>query len=273
MENFINAKSSSEILARELGNRIDANPSYSQRAFARDIGISPGRLSEIINGHQGLSRTSGEKICAHLGYNPTETDLFCDYVDMDSARDLRKKQRARKRVQRWQKSNTDPLVRNKSLSLVSEWQNLAVLEFLRIEPTANARRIATSICIDYNQAKTSLEKLKSLGLIEEDDGKVTVQNSSTSSEEPSNFIRSFHTQILDKAKRALIEQSMEERNFRSAVVAIDAKRKDEFKQRLTDLFNEFCDEADQHKDPNQIYAVSMNLFKISNSQLGVKDED
>ena len=56
------------LLKSELASRTNQNPNYSLRAFARDLDLAPSRLSEVLNGKQGLSTQAAEKIAKTLGY-------------------------------------------------------------------------------------------------------------------------------------------------------------------------------------------------------------
>ncbi len=67
-----------------------SNPRYSLRAFARDIGISPSRLSAILKGRQGLSESSASRIAAKLGWEGEAAERF---VLMVLAADSRSKGR------------------------------------------------------------------------------------------------------------------------------------------------------------------------------------
>ena len=44
-----------EFLRRELTRRVQRNPAYSLRAFARDIRVSPSTLSEALRGRFDFS--------------------------------------------------------------------------------------------------------------------------------------------------------------------------------------------------------------------------
>ena len=47
-----------DILSDQFNVRRKVNARYSLRAFARDMSISPSRLSEVISGKGDLSRES-----------------------------------------------------------------------------------------------------------------------------------------------------------------------------------------------------------------------
>src|SRR4051794_12712496 len=61
-----------EFLAAELARRIGANPRYSQRAFAKALGLSPGELSEILRGKRPLSAKHALQIARALGLSEAE---------------------------------------------------------------------------------------------------------------------------------------------------------------------------------------------------------
>ena len=55
-----------DILKAELEKRQRANARYSLRAFARDLGVSPSNLSEILQRKAGLSRIKAQEIAKKL---------------------------------------------------------------------------------------------------------------------------------------------------------------------------------------------------------------
>lgn len=86
------------ILRSELAERCKHNPNYSLRAFARDLGIAPSRVSEILSGKQGLSRKAALSIAERLGLSTEEAEAFADLVDCRHCRTLDGRERARRRL-------------------------------------------------------------------------------------------------------------------------------------------------------------------------------
>lgn len=70
----------------EFKRRVEKNSSYSQNAFARDLGISPSRLSEILRGKQGLSLRWAITIAENLHLSKEESEHFCNLVMSKHAR-------------------------------------------------------------------------------------------------------------------------------------------------------------------------------------------
>src|SRR2546430_13739191 len=67
------------VLRKELESRCRTSPRYSLRAFARDLKISPSRLSEILSGKQGLSRAAarGIRSAEHTSELQSQSNLVC----------------------------------------------------------------------------------------------------------------------------------------------------------------------------------------------------
>lgn len=74
--NVFQHKEYKEFLRDRFGERCAAISSYSLRRFAIDLGVSVSRLSEILNGPQGLSNRTAEKIATRLNLNPDESRMF-----------------------------------------------------------------------------------------------------------------------------------------------------------------------------------------------------
>ncbi len=65
-----------QVLERELRARVARNPRYSIRAFARDLGISPASLSQILRGIQIPSVRIADRIVRTLGLSDHEAAEF-----------------------------------------------------------------------------------------------------------------------------------------------------------------------------------------------------
>src|SRR4051794_24183987 len=88
-----------KFLRLELKSRKQHNLAYSQRAFARDLGIAAHRLSEILQGKQGLSAASGAKIADRLGLSSDEKSYFLDLIRLRHARSNSEKEEAKARLE------------------------------------------------------------------------------------------------------------------------------------------------------------------------------
>lgn len=71
------------ILQQTLVAKQKKNSRYSLRAFARDLRVSPSFLSEVLNGKYGISRQLARQIAERLGFDPRESDHFCELADLE----------------------------------------------------------------------------------------------------------------------------------------------------------------------------------------------
>lgn len=69
-----------EVLMEKFEQKKKNNPSFSLRAFARFLEMSPSKLSQILNSKQGLTIPYAEKICQKLNLSEQEKNWFCDSV-------------------------------------------------------------------------------------------------------------------------------------------------------------------------------------------------
>jgi hypothetical protein len=67
-------------LTSELDRRKAKNPRYSLRAFARDLGMTPAALSNVLSGRRNLSVDASIEIAEKLGYSPENVRKFAKAV-------------------------------------------------------------------------------------------------------------------------------------------------------------------------------------------------
>lgn len=96
-----------KFLRDELKRRHQRNPSYSLRAFARDLKLSASRLCEVLNGHGTLSRMSAVKLAETMGLNDAEAAYFVDLVDQENPRSATRRDEAAARVASFRRSGRE----------------------------------------------------------------------------------------------------------------------------------------------------------------------
>ena len=89
-----------EEIQAALDRRKKRNAGYSLRAFARDLGISPSLLNEVLQGKHGLSQANARKIANRLGYPSEAVSRFCDRVAVEHARKASDREAAAERLAR-----------------------------------------------------------------------------------------------------------------------------------------------------------------------------
>jgi uncharacterized protein (TIGR02147 family) len=256
-----------EKLRSELNQRSQVNPHYSLRAFARDLGVTPSWLSEFLNGKKGLSVAQARKIVQRLDLSDNEAEVFLLSVRATHARDHRERLSAQAEVrQRLDERRDVKFVNLEIQRTVNSWYHLALLELTELEgfkssPSWIARRLRLPLVL----VKRALADLERAGLLARVNGvyRATSAETETTYDIPSEDIRQFHVQMLDRAKQALFDQSVFEREFSSMTFSFDMQDLPRAKTFLRQLARQFIEEFYRPlAKKNSIYQMSLQLFRL-----------
>jgi plasmid maintenance system antidote protein VapI len=75
---------SAEILRDVLEQKLKANSSYSSRAFARDLGVSPTYVSFLLNGKKKLTIKRALSVSQILKMTESQARVFLKSVVLES---------------------------------------------------------------------------------------------------------------------------------------------------------------------------------------------
>lgn len=256
---IFNYESLQAFLADELQRRVKTNARYSLRSFARTLRLSPGALSEILRGRRDVSLKAIPYIAQSIGLNAAEAKHL-----------LYLAQKAKAEKEGVGKINQTPPSTQKFLSedlfnLIAEWHHFAILNLLDCDEFEwRASWFAQRLGLTKLQAQIAMDLLLRMGLVVKERGKYrgAMERLHSSSEIPSQAIRSYHRQILEKALAALETQGLNERDFSGCGFAIDpthlsALKKDisEFQDRLVAKYSRGC--------KSEVYFLEMALFRLT----------
>jgi len=252
-----------DILKRVFASRAARNGSYSLRAFARDIGLSPASLSLVLNQEQGLSRVSAQRIGERLGLSEGERELLCDLVESEHARGRKQRELAQIRLRKHDIAGTT--LQLEVFQVMSDWYHFAILELTMVQGfESSAKWIGQALGIGEKVAALAIERLLKLEMLEEVDGilRQTTGFLATPSGIPSDALKKFHQQILRKAEEALYCQSVDERDFAAVVFPLRSADLPWAKQRLKEFRREIMARLEAAPDKDQIYCFSTQLFGL-----------
>ena len=247
--------------------RVQHNGNYSLRAFARDLGVSSSRLSDVMKGHKGLSVDSGTAIAQKLGLDLTETRFFCDLITAQHARTPAARTMAATRVQGASAMKDYTVLKDDEFSLIGYWYHLAILELISQTRELSIEDIAKKLQLKTILVEEAMDRLHRLKLVETlADGSFvkTVAGVTTTNNIPSEAIRSHHQQLIEKSIEALSTQDVKERDFTSITVAFDRSRMAEAKALIERFKSDFLalTEASGSAKPD-VYALGIQLFNLT----------
>lgn len=110
----------SEFLKAEYKKRKSRNGSYSLRAFARDLGLSPSRLCEVLQGNCGVSERTIETVASRLKLTSGARSHLKDLVIVETARDGKTREAACARILAAHRvrADSEPMTLNETHSVV-----------------------------------------------------------------------------------------------------------------------------------------------------------
>lgn len=199
----------------EFENRRIRNPSYSLRAFARDLKTSPSRLSEAINGKRGISNELAHEFVRALGLSGTDAEIFLLSVEAEHSRSQKQKKIAQEKLkQTLEASEVTP----KTFTIV-DWVADALLKMNERESVAeNIEMAAVKLGVPKFMATESLRFLTRLGFIAGSKKfKTYLQNRGEGRK-----LNVDYTQVLEQAHKAYVG-SVSDNHFNHQVFLLEKK--------------------------------------------------
>lgn len=255
------------ILIEELRKRQRKNPAYSLRAFARDIGVSASRLSEVLNSKVGLSDSRATIVADRLQLKGREKAYFIDLVMAEHARSKIAKKSASERIRTYHMDAKK--ISDEDFHLISDWQNLAVLELIDLPSTPHSySAVASRLGISVGEAEATIARLLQVGLIKEDNGRwqTTDADSTTTSDVPSSAIQNYHRQMLGRASRSLNADPVESRDVSSVVFGLDSNQLTYAKERIREFRRMLSQELAAMPSKDKVYSLSIQLFELKGDE-------
>ena len=248
-ENIVNL---SLLLQNILEARKTKNKRYSMRALARDINISPGRLSNILNNKYIPGQTTANRIL--------ETIIKCQEERQDVLRIIEQTLKQKKML-----DGTHQIM-EAEFSVVSDWHHFAILNLMETDNyRQDAKWIAKRLNLDEITVTNSLNTLLMLGLVklnEENKLVPTHKNITTTHDVPSEVLRESQRQSIEKSLHSLQLDPPDLRDITSISLPINIenipKAKEmarEFRRKVATLLEE--------GDKTEVYSINVQIFPLT----------
>ena len=232
------------------------NTAFSLRAFSNRLGMSPGAVSQILNGKRFVSKKIAQKICDKLLLDPQEKSEIVGLFPEQKKELLNNTALEPNYLQ----------LQSDQFRVISDWYYLAILSLMKTRGFKQSPQwISKRLGISQKEAKEAMTRLKRLGLIEKDKKgglKRSVPRYRTSDDTKDVSVQKSHFQSLELAQKSLTTDPVQERDFTSITMAINSKKLAEAKV----LIRKFQDELNgllEDSTPDQVYRLCVQLFPLS----------
>jgi uncharacterized protein (TIGR02147 family) len=248
-------------LQKTLRERLDLlktkNNSFSLRAFARLLDVSPASLSEFMNGKRILSPKMIMKLADRLCLPPEQFSELSDRINRDKKGLEHNPESTRKVVQ----------IQNDQYFLVADWHYYGILCLAETKDFQdNSKWIAERLKTTQKKVQEAMERLLRLGLLEYNEQGVLTYNDielSTSEDIPNTSLKKRHSDNLEAAKDSLFFDDVMLRDFSFATMAIDPAKLPEAKKMIREFQDKLFNFLEQG-EKKEVYEICMQIFPRSN---------
>jgi transcriptional regulator with XRE-family HTH domain len=240
-----------QFLKDELSRRVAKNPRYSLRSFAKSLGLSHTTLSLALSGKRPLSRKAALQIAERLGLEPDAAAAFVGSNPQFRQHGM---------PVSFQKIELD------TFNLISDWVHYAILSLLdttdaKFEPKWVARRLG----IGESAAKMAMDRLVSLGLLHEVEGRWKQSSLPIKVDNKISTVatRKFQRQLLEKAIDSLENDPVEARDFSSVTLTLDPRHLPYAKERIKQFRRELMVELESRGEPKEVYNLTFQVYPLT----------
>ena len=251
-------------LTEEFERRRARNPSYSLRAYARDLAVPAPKLSQYLGGACGISGKRAQAMASTLKLSDLETELFVASAEASHARNKAAKSVAQDKVQRLLASMFTSINMEK-FALIRDWHYIAILELLGVRSLqSNVGWIAEQLGLPERVVAEAVDRLERLGYVDRSEARWrdVGEHFDTPPNISSRAIREYHQQILRKAEESLETVAPDQREFGTVTYAVDQDLLPEMKTLVRKFLRDAAVIASRSQKKDSVYSLAAQLFPI-----------
>lgn len=232
------------------------NPSFSLRALARKLDLSPAAVSEIINGKRPVTRRVAQKVVSRLGLDPQKSAQLLSLFP----------EGPKKRV---------PLavlpaptrIAMDQFHTIADWYHYAILSLAETTDfSEDPEWLAKRLNIKVLEAKQAVERLERLALLKRNpaSGRLEATGAQYTSTDDirSLALRKVHAQYLDMAKNVIEEVDVLLRDFIGITMAVDMDKLPVAKKLIRQCVQEICSCLESGQK-TEVYRLNIQLIPLT----------
>lgn len=254
-------KTSREILQFDYEAKKKKNSRFSMRSYAKMLGISSGRLSEILSGKSPLTEKKARSIIEKLSLDTQDKQYFLRLVENENH--FRSQTRGQSQTTTTRKLNIE------EFSVICDWEYFSLMALIETSTfKSETKWIAKKLGISVVRTQEVLLRLQKLGFISREDGeyKNTHRSLSTLTDIPSSALRKANTECILHGLEKMDMIDVHLRDITSITLPVNIKKLKEAKM-LIRKFKSQMSRLLAKDDTTEIYNLNIQLVPVS--QIGI----
>lgn len=260
------------VIRRELQRRRASNPSYSLRAFAKFLNVSPAYLSRVLKGDLGISKAKAVHISQRLGLSAEEHEVFAASIKSVHGRTPGVRTKAKTKLRRHQYSFS--ALEGDDLRMIGAWEHFALLEFITLRKSRNDTfaDMAHALGLKPEVAEEAGERLLRLGLIKKTrKGYLNVRPLGAFPDPlPAAWVdamRELYRKLIQKAVVAIDEQAIEDRDVAASIFGVERARLPALRAEIKEFRRSLIQNYGVSKRADSIYCFNTQLFDLGRGKI------
>jgi len=243
-----------ETLGEEFFKRGQRNNNYSLRAFARDLGLAPSTLSEVLRGKKLLSPKRVREVGSLISL-PIEIIIALEKYCEGGYSNI-------------------PLDSPEHINFIVNWYYPAILSLFETKESQSCPRwISERLNVSLPKVEKALKDMITLNFLEKSDKsegiKLSVKKTSGMPQVPSEIFRKVKYQQIEKIRETLDrledQKTYKASDITSITLAIDPRKMPEaikkiarFRRQISDFLYE--------GEREEVYTLFISLFPLTDSK-------
>lgn len=260
----------STYVAAYIKGRKAVEKTFSFRKLSLKMGLaSPSTLAMVASGRRAPTTKMLHKFAHAIRLSKNELDYAETLIQLQKSADARERGLYAERLRQLKPGAETVVIALDTFEFIANWYHIAILEMTSLadfsgDPAALAARLGGRIT--EAQAEDAVERLLRLGLLKKDpDG--ALRKTSLSFKSPSGIpntaIRKFHSEMLDLAKGALTEQSVDERYIAGQTMTIRKDKLPEAKRLIQEFLEKMRSLVPEEAAGDETYHLGLQYFRLT----------
>lgn len=254
------------VLTREFTRAKERNPAFSQRAFAKRVGLSSGAMSSLMSGQRRISKKLAKRLLDNLALNPVEKSELLQSFEGEKKNGPEQVSviKTLQPIERTKKEKRLSLDQFEILANPLHFNLLSLLEIpgYQRSPAKMARKLGK----ETREVRLALERLTRLGLVEKSSEGFLPTNEEIASpdEVASSGIKRHHIESMEEARDSLFRDPIDKRDFTSQTLAVNSKQLEQAKALIRTFGEQLAELLDQGPgEKEDVYKINIQFFPVT----------